>query len=133
MKWEYIDLADFIVIAERTLGVGSDVLLKTTALLLAASALDAPAASFGGEEFYGEPEMKAAVLCSRIVRNHPLVDGNKRVAFMSTVELLERNGYSWDPPLDEVIDKMVGLAGNQIAEQQLAEWIKAHLAGRQPS
>lgn len=42
--------------------------------------------------------MKAAVLCSRLINNHPLPDGNKRVGFMCTVEFVERNGFRWNPP-----------------------------------
>jgi prophage maintenance system killer protein len=31
------------------------------------------------------------------VKNHPLPDGNKRCAFLSTVEFVERNGRTWMP------------------------------------
>jgi prophage maintenance system killer protein len=47
---------------------------------LADSALHAPRAGFGGVEFYPDVPMKAAVLCAHLVWNHPLPDGNKRVA-----------------------------------------------------
>lgn len=55
-------------------------------MALAESALNAPAAAYGGVEFYPEPHQKAAVLYSRLVRNHPLPDGNKRVAFICMIE-----------------------------------------------
>ena len=41
--------------------------------------------------------MKAAVLCSRLLRNHPLPDGNKRVAYLCMIELIRRNGREWRP------------------------------------
>src|SRR5438093_10892027 len=47
-----------------------------------------PQASFGGEEFYAGIATKAAVLCSRLVRNHPLPDGNKRAGYLAMREFL---------------------------------------------
>lgn len=48
---------------------------------LAESALGAPFAGFGEHELFPAFSQKAGVLCSRIVRYHPLPDGNKRVAY----------------------------------------------------
>jgi hypothetical protein len=39
----------------------------------------------------------AAVLCWHLVKNHPLPEGNKRCAFLATVEFVERNGRTWLP------------------------------------
>jgi death-on-curing protein len=78
-----VDLGDLLAIAEQVLGVDAHVLKKVIRLGQAESALAAPDAGFGGEEFYPDPAQKAAILCSRIIRNHPLPDGNKRVAFLS--------------------------------------------------
>ena len=43
------------------------------------SALANPFQSFGGEELYPSVQAKAAQLCFGIVKNHPMVDGNKRL------------------------------------------------------
>ncbi|MHB8437842.1 MAG: Fic family protein [Acidimicrobiales bacterium] len=83
---EYLDLADFLLIAEAVLGVAADKIALHTKLDLADSALHAPAASFAGEEFYPAIPMKAAVLCAHLVKNHALLDGNKRVALLATIE-----------------------------------------------
>lgn len=131
MTWRYLDLADFLIIAEAVLEIDALVLEKVTQTLLASSALDAPAAEFGGVEFYTEPAAKAAILCSRIIRNHALPDGNKRVAFMATVEFLERNGFSWEPPIDEAVAAMRHVASRQMDEEQLAEWITGFLGGNE--
>ena len=79
---EYLSLADFLLIAEVATGVPAEDLSRLPTLGLAESALAAPAASFGGVDFYPDFVEKAAVLCTRIVRNHPLPDGNKRTAFL---------------------------------------------------
>lgn len=51
MRCQYLDLADFLLVAERVLGTPTEVLVRTARLPLAESALNAPAAGFGGEEF----------------------------------------------------------------------------------
>jgi death-on-curing protein len=133
---KYLDLADFLVIAEATLGVSMDDLIRVTQLHLASSALDAPAAEFGGVEFYPDFATKIAVLCSRIVKNHALPDGNKRVGYMCAVEFAERNGFEWKPPQgdnaggEETVRIIEGLAAGEVTERQLAKWIKQRLKER---
>ena len=127
----YLDLADYLVIAEAVTGISAETLLRTPRIDLADSALHAPAASFGGVEFHPEFELKAAVLCSRLARNHPLPDGNKRAAYLSMLEFVERNGRSWkrspaDP--DETVRIIEAVAANELSETDLAEWIKGRLA-----
>ena len=59
---------------------------------LADSALAAPRGGFAGVVAYPDFATKAAALCWHLVKNHPLPDGNKRCAFLATVEFVERNG-----------------------------------------
>ena len=79
---EYLDLADYLLIAEAVLGVAAEEIARWPGIGLAESALHAPAAVFEGVEFYPDVVDKAAVLCVRLARNHPLPDGNKRVAYL---------------------------------------------------
>jgi len=97
----YLDLADFLAISELVLEHPSDPIARVSRLELAESALHAPAASFGGIEFYSDLAIKAAVLCTRLVKNHPLPDGNKRVGFVCMVEFCLRNGLAGTPPLGD--------------------------------
>ena len=76
----YISLAEYFWLAEQVTGVDADALSKVSRVELAESALHAPQASFGGEEFYPDVFDKAAVLTCRLAWNHPLLDGNKRAA-----------------------------------------------------
>lgn len=130
MTVEYLDLADYLLIAEGVLGIEAEVIAKAANLHLADSALNAPMAAFGDVEFYETFHMKAAVLCSRIAKNHALPDGNKRVAYESLREFVARNGYEWssppgdDPGGDETVDVMRRVAASAITEEDLAEWIK---------
>lgn len=57
------------------------------------SALHRPRASFLGTEVYPGLELKAAALLQSIAKNHPLIDGNKRLAWLATVVFLDLNGH----------------------------------------
>ena len=65
---EFLDLADFLLIAEAFMGISAETLARVSRIDLAESALAAPRASFGGVEFYPDFVDKAAVLCSHIAR-----------------------------------------------------------------
>ena len=93
----YLDLADYLLIAERVLGPPAEAIANFNRIGLAESALAAPQAGFGDVEAYPDFATKAAVLCWHLVKNHPLPDGNKRCAFLATVEFVERNRRTWVP------------------------------------
>ena len=95
--FEYLELADFLLIAEAILGAPAEQLARMPRLVaLAESALGAPQARFDETELHAGTIHKAAVLCERIIRNHPLPDGNKRCGFLCLIESLARNGYDWN-------------------------------------
>ncbi len=78
MTVEYLDLADYVAIAAAVTGLDLQTVMNVTNLDLADSALHAPVAGFGEDDFYPDFVDKAAVLLVRLARNHPLPDGNKR-------------------------------------------------------
>ena len=82
----YLELADYLLIAERVLGLPAEAIANFNRIGLAASALAAPQAGFGDVEAYPDFATKAAVLCWHLVKNHPVPDGNKRCGFLATVE-----------------------------------------------
>nr|VFJ43599.1 MAG: death on curing protein [Candidatus Kentron sp. DK]VFJ47758.1 MAG: death on curing protein [Candidatus Kentron sp. DK] len=59
-----------------------------------------------------------------LARNHPFVDGNKRVALAMVAMFLERNGFSLDAPEPEVVVVMEQLAANTLSESEFSEWIR---------
>lgn len=126
---EYLGLGDFLLIAEAVLDVPAEVLALAADLTLADSALHAPTASFAGYELHRSFPEKAAVLCARLCNNHPLPDGNKRVAYEALREFVARNGYTWhDPPNDgpdgdETVKVIVGLAAGTVSEVDLTNWV----------
>ena len=136
MSVDSLDLADFLAISELVLGQTAEDIAFVSRLELAESALHAPGASFGDVEFYPDLVVKAAVLCTRIVKNHPLPDGNKRVGFVCMVEFCLRNGLTWTPPPGDedgevsarVILELAAGSGDEDAIGALAEWIRERTA-----
>ena len=80
MELEYLGLGDYLVIASSVLGIEAEVLAKASNLVVGDSALNAPAASFGGVEFYPDFATKVAILGYRLARNHALPVPNPLVA-----------------------------------------------------
>ena len=123
---EYLDHADYLLIAEAVLGVPAEAIARWPGVGLAESALHAPAAGFEDVEFYPDLIDKAAVLCVRLARNHPLPDGNKRVAYLAMLDFLARNRVEWTPSsVDETVATMEGVAAGGISERELADWLRA--------
>jgi death-on-curing protein len=128
---DYLELADFLLIAEAVLQTPAKEIAQDSSLNLADSALHAPRARFVGEEFYPEFPKKAAVLGAHLVKNHPLRDGNVQVALVATVEFCARNGFRWTPPPSDedgeaTADMFLRLAATPISDEvidELAGWI----------
>jgi death-on-curing protein len=125
---EQLELEDLLLIGEAVLGTTAEALARAARLPLARSALDAPfAADGGGADRYPALAEKAAVLCSRLVRNHPLPDGNKRVALLAMLELVARNGGRWTPPpggQEEIAATIERLAARELSEAAFAAWVR---------
>lgn len=122
-----LELVDFLLVAEAVLGQPAEHLLRIVLIPSAESALAAPCASFGGINFYEDPAERAAICCSRIIRNHPLPDGNKRLGYECMREMLERSGIPWPRPsedVDEIASTIEGLAARTISEQEFVSWVK---------
>ena len=129
----YLGLGDIVLIASKVLLIEPEVLLRSSRINAADSAVHAPAASFDGVEFHPGIARKIAVLGYRLVRNHPFIDGNKRVAFLAMVEMAERNGATWnepadDPDGDETVDMMMAAAAGTIDESSFVEWVESRVA-----
>ena len=92
------------------------------------AALARPLASFGGELLYPTPFMRAAALLESLVRNHGFIDGNKRVAIMTTAFWLEREGFAIEASQDELYEKTMQAAQGQLTLDAIAAWLEASSA-----
>jgi death on curing protein len=123
-----IELADLLLIAEAVLGRPAEQLARIVLVPSAESALAAPFATFAGTDFYPDPIERAAICCSRILRNHPFPDGNKRVGYECMREMLERGGVAWPRPsedAEEIATMVERLAGREVSEQEFVRWARA--------
>lgn len=77
------------------------------------SAINNPFQTFGGVELYPSIQEKAARLCFGIVKNHALVDGNKRLGTHVMLVFLWLNGYTLEYQDEEMINIILDLASGK--------------------
>ncbi len=91
------------------------------------SAAHRPQTSVFGEDAYPDIHTKAAVLLESLTRNHPLVDGNKRLGWVAVVVLYGLNELALVAPEDEAYDLVISVAtGEKIpaeAAAVLSGWV----------
>jgi death-on-curing protein len=90
------------------------------------SALAAPRQSMFGEELHPTIWDKAAILLTKLIKNHPFYDGNKRIAFIAVQEFLRRNGWHLDLPLQEAASFTTRIAAGRVDAPGVVEWLRAH-------
>lgn len=120
MSTTYLDLEDLLALADD-LGV-----LQVRDLGLLASAAQRPATSLYGEEAYPGVADKAAVILESVVRNHPLIDGNKRLSWLSTVVFLGLNGVDLDVEDDDAYELVISVAEGRRTWRETAVWMAEH-------
>jgi death-on-curing protein len=81
---------------------------------------------------YGEPDVAklAAAYGFGIARNHPFVDGNKRTAFVAVELFLALNGHELVADDANCVLTMLALAGGELDEAALAQWLREHTQPR---
>jgi death on curing protein len=93
------------------------------------SALDRPK-----NRYQYEPDSDLADLAASygfgLARNHPFVDGNKRVAFQAMYVFLGLNGFRIVAEEPEVVRLILALASGDLPESELAVWLRLHTAAR---
>ena len=123
----YLSLAEALAIAEAVTGTDIETLARSARLDLLDSALHAPQAGFGHEDFYPDFINKAAVLVVRIARNHPLIDGNKRLAWQSLTMFCALNGRELEATADDAVNTVLAIAAGELDEQAIAQWLEPRL------
>jgi death-on-curing protein len=77
---------------------------------------------------YGTPTLfqLAASYGYGLVKNHPFVDGNKRIGFTVVVLFLELNGCSFGADEADATVRTLALAAGDMSEADFADWLQAH-------
>jgi death on curing protein len=115
---EYLELEDVITMV-RKLGIGP---VRDVGLL--DSAVNRPRSSAFGEDAYVTLSLKAAALLQSMAKNHALVDGNKRLAWLSTVVFCDLNGRSPQLTDDEAFQLVYDVASSQLDVNVIAERLR---------
>jgi death-on-curing protein len=95
---------------------------------LLTSALDRPRNKWAYEE--ADLIACAAAYAYGLAKNHPFVDGNKRIAFLAMALFLEKNGIRFECGQAEVVTAIIDLAAGKVDEDGLARWIRDVIEGR---
>jgi death-on-curing protein len=89
------------------------------------SALDRPVNKWHYES--AELPELAAAYAFGLAKNHPFVDGNKRIAFISMVAFLRKNGVDFRPDQAQSTAIILAVAAGEVSEESLARWIRDNL------
>ena len=89
------------------------------------SALAQPQATFDGLPLHGDLWDTAAAYAFHLIRNHPFVDGNKRIAAVAMGTFLEVAGAPLRADEVELYETMMALATGRIGKVELAFWLQA--------
>lgn len=92
------------------------------------AALKAPLQTFDKCELFPSIIDKAAHLAYGLIKNHPFVDGNKRIATHAMLIFLSLNGINLYYEDEELIDIILKVASSQANESDLYQWIDNHQA-----
>jgi death on curing protein len=126
---EHLDLEDLLVAAEVALGGPPQV--RDIGILEAAVARTR--ASVYGEDAYPDLHAKAAALLHSIVTGHALIDGNKRLGWVSVRLFYRLNGSDLRVPIDDAFDLVTSIADGSLRDvpaiaERLRPWV-ANVAG----
>ena len=83
--------------------------------------------SFGDVELYPSVIEKAARIAYSVCKNHPFVDGNKRVAVTSMLVTLRLNNIALSYTQGELVALGLGIANGSVKYEEIIMWINKHL------
>lgn len=124
---EFLDLDDLLALAERLL----DSPLPVRDVGLLGSAAARPQTSVFGADAYPDVWTKAAALLQSIVKNHPLVDGNKRLGWLATAVFLELNSLeATSAANDDVYELVMAIAAGSEDIDEIATTLRSVIEQR---
>lgn len=115
----YLTTEDLIALIPLT---GAPTRIRDVGLLEAAAAR--PQASVFGEDAYPDLCTKAAALLESLVRNHPLVDGNKRLGWLATATFYRLNGHRLRVADDPGYDLVIAVAEGRLDVSGVAGFLR---------
>ena len=90
------------------------------------SALETPFQSFGGDELYPTIQAKAARIGYGLIKNHCMIDGNKRIGTHAMLVFLALNGIELKYMQKELYETILDVAAGKIEYEDLLQWVLDH-------
>jgi death on curing protein len=121
--WHWVDREVLLVLHDESLAEhGGGIGIRDMGLL--ESALMRPE----NLAAYGQPDYAelAAAYGYGLAKNHPFIDGNKRVAFLAVGLFLYINGYRFTASQSDATKAVLALAASEKSEEEFAQWIRDH-------
>ena len=91
------------------------------------SALETPFQSFGGEELYPTIQAKAARLGYWLIKNHCMIDGNKRIGVHAMLVFLAINDIDLKYTDTELIELILSVASGTQSDSDILQWLQQHI------
>lgn len=92
-------------------------------LELLKSALRMPGATFNGAFLHTDVHEMAAAYLFHLVRNHPFLDGNKRVGAVAALVFLALNGQDFQAPEDDLAEIVLAVARGGLGKSEVAMFL----------
>lgn len=122
----YLTLAEILELHQRIVSqTGGGLGLRDVGSL--ESALAQPRMTFEGRELYVTLLEKASALGFSIIRNHPFLDGNKRVGHAALETFLFLNGREINASVDDQERMILDLASGRLTRDQFTAWLQEHV------
>lgn len=120
-----LKLEQILALHEKMINAtGGSVALRDQVLL--DSAISNAYSTFGGKDLYPSDEEKCANICYSIVKNHPFIDGNKRMGVYIMLILLEYSGIELEFKQDDLVKFGLDIAEGTYNQADIVDWIYKH-------
>jgi death on curing protein len=91
------------------------------------SAIAQPEMTFAGEELYPTIVEKASALGFSLIKNHPFIDGNKRIGHAAMEVFLVLNGFEIKAAVDEQEQVILQVASGKLGRDEFTEWLRSNI------
>ena len=91
------------------------------------SAVNTPFQTFSGQDLYPTVLEKAVRLGFGLIRNHPFIDGNKRIGTHAMLVFLNLNSITLSYEDDELISTILSVASGEMDADGLLKWLQQHI------
>lgn len=127
MMIRFLTVDELLVIHQRVASAhGGGLGIRDRGLL--ESAASVPAAQFSGQYLHPHVPAMAAAYLFHLCKNHPFLDGNKRVALAAADVFLELNQHELRASDDELEQMTLGVADGSFSKEQAIEFFQSHVS-----